>query len=121
MIRNSGAINAKVGGCDAVARAIVDLSGHVAMVENSGAISATGAKDAADNIAIDLIANNGGATVKQTAVASGATAPSITGNVRFGGGNDVFDIADGKMTGNTHFRSEEHQSELRSLNRVSYA
>src|SRR3546814_5250543 len=84
MIRNSGASNAKVGGDDAVARAIVDLTGHVAMVENSGAISATGAKDAADNIAIDLSANNGGATVKQTAVASGATAPSITGNVPFG-------------------------------------
>src|SRR3546814_11366941 len=82
MVRNSGAINAKVGGDDAVARAIVDLSGHVAMVENSGAISATGATDAADNIAIDLSANNGGATVKQTAVASGATAPSIPRQAR---------------------------------------
>src|SRR3546814_13608887 len=82
------------------------------MVENSGAISATGAKDAADNIAIDLSANNGGATVKQTAVASGATAPSITGNVRFGGGNDVFDIADGKMTGNTSFGGGDNQLKL---------
>src|SRR3546814_15159776 len=112
MIRNSGAINAKVGGDDAVARAIVDLSGHVAMVENSGAISATGAKDAADNIAIDLSANNGGATVKQTAVASGATAPSITGNVRFGGGNDVLELADGKMTGTTSFGGGDNQHNL---------
>jgi len=112
MIRNSGAINAKVGGDDAAARAIVDLSGNVDLVENSGAISATGAKDAADNIAIDLSANAGGATVKQTAVASGATAPSITGNVRFGGGNDVFDIADGKMAGSTSFGGGDNQLKL---------
>ncbi|WP_432770590.1 MAG: autotransporter outer membrane beta-barrel domain-containing protein [Sphingopyxis sp.] len=104
LIRNSGTIAAKTGGDNGVARAIVDLSGNVDLVENSGTISASGALASSDrNVAIDLSANGGGATVKQTAVASGVTAPSIVGDVRFGGGNDVFDIADGSVKGNTYF------------------
>lgn len=112
LIRNSGTVNAKVGGDDATARAIVDLSGNVDMVENSGAISATGAKNAADNIAIDLTANAGGATVKQIAVGEGKTAPSITGDVRFGSGDDVFDIADGTVKGNTSFGAGNNRLKL---------
>lgn len=104
LIRNSGTIAAKTGGDGGTARGIVDLSGNVDMVENSGTISATGALASSDrNIAIDLSANGNGATVKQTAVASGVTAPSIVGDVRFGGGNDVFDIADGSVKGNSFF------------------
>jgi hypothetical protein len=112
LIRNSGAITAKAG-ADGTARAIVDLSGTVDMVENSGLISASGATATSDrNIAIDLTANAGGATVKQTAVASGITAPSIVGDVRFGGGNDIFDIADGSMKGNTSFGAGANQLKL---------
>ncbi|HEY0596192.1 autotransporter outer membrane beta-barrel domain-containing protein [Sphingopyxis sp.] len=104
LIRNSGSITAKTGGDNGTARGIVDLSGKVTTVENSGAISATGALASSDrNIAIDLSANTTGATVKQTAVASGITAPSIVGDVRFGGGNDTFDIADGSMKGDSFF------------------
>src|SRR3546814_17228539 len=44
LIRNSGAIAAKTGGDGGTARAIVDLSGTVATVENRGTISATGAQ-----------------------------------------------------------------------------
>ena len=111
-IRNSGTVNAKSGGKDATARAIVDLSGNVDLVENSGTISATGTKDGGDTIAIDLSANGSGATIKQVAVADGKTAPSITGDIRFGGGNDVFDIADGKVTGNTAFGAGDNQMTL---------
>lgn len=104
LIRNSGSILAKTGGDAGTARAIIDLSGNVDAVENSGTISATGALASSDrNIAIDLSANNGGATVRQTAVASGIAAPAIIGDVRFGGGNDVFDIADGSVKGTTFF------------------
>ena len=104
LIRNSGTIAAKTGGDNGTARGIVDLSGKVALVENSGTISATGALATSDrNIAIDLSANTSGATVKQTVVATGVTAPSIVGDVRFGGGNDVFDIADGSVKGNSFF------------------
>ncbi|HWW57431.1 MAG TPA: autotransporter domain-containing protein [Sphingopyxis sp.] len=104
LIRNSGTIAAKTGGDNGTARAIVDLSGNVDTVENSGTISATGALASSNrNVAIDLSANAAGATVKQTAVASGIAAPSIVGDVRFGGGNDVFDIADGSVKGNSFF------------------
>ena len=104
LIRNSGSITAKTGGDNGTARAIVDLSGKVGTVENSGTISATGALASSDrNIAIDLSANSTGATVKQTAVAAGVTAPSIIGDVRFGSGNDIFDIADGSVKGNSFF------------------
>lgn len=113
LIRNSGSISAKAGGDAATARAIVDLSGNVDMVENSGAISASGALASSDrNIAIDLSANGGGATVKQTAVASGVTAPSITGDVRFGTGNDIFDIADGSVKGNSYFGAGDNRLAL---------
>lgn len=104
LIRNSGTIAAKTGGDTGTARAIVDLSGKVATVENSGAISATGALASSDrNIAIDLSSNTTGATVKQTAVASGVAAPSIVGDIRFGSGNDVFDVADGSVKSNSFF------------------
>lgn len=104
LIRNSGSITAKAGGDNGTARGIVDLSGTVTTIENSGTISATGALATSDrNIAIDLSANNAGTTVKQTAVAAGIAAPSIVGDVRFGGGNDIFDIADGSVKGNSYF------------------
>lgn len=113
LIRNSGAITAKAGGDNGTARAIVDLSGNVATVENSGTISATGAlATSGRNIAIDLSANNGGATVKQTVVATGIAAPSIVGDVRFGGGNDLFDIADGTVKGNSFFGAGNNRLSL---------
>ena len=113
LIRNSGSIAAKTGGDGGTARAIVDLSGTVDTVENSGTISASGALASSDrNIAIDLSANGNGATVKQTAVASGITAPSIVGDVRFGGGNDVFDIADGSVKGNSFFGAGDNKLAL---------
>lgn len=104
MIRNSGTVSAKAAGTDGTARGIVDLSGNVGLVENSGTITATGALGTSDrNIAIDLSANTGGASVKQTAVASGITAPSIVGDIRFGVGNDLIDIADGSVKGDSFF------------------
>ncbi|BBB11751.1 autotransporter outer membrane beta-barrel domain-containing protein [Sphingopyxis sp. FD7] len=113
LIRNSGTIAAKTGGDNGTARAIVDLSGNVDMVENSGAISASGAAATSDrNIAIDLSANGAGATVRQTAVAADKTAPSIVGDVRFGSGNDVFDIADGSVKGDSFFGSGNNRFAL---------
>ena len=64
------------------------------------------------NIAIDLSANAGGATVRQTAVAAGITGPSIIGDVRFGAGNDVFDVADGTVSGNAIFGAGTNQLKL---------
>jgi len=102
-ISNSGKITASAG-TDAFAVAIVDKAGTITLIENSGGIGAATAKPGADKaVAIDLRANSSGATVRQTLVAATAAAPVITGNVLFGSGSDVFDIADGTMTGTTRF------------------
>lgn len=104
-LRNAGTIKAATGEAGA-ATAIVDRSGTLGLIENSGAITASGAKaDSGRNIAIDLSANTAGATVRQTAVAAGFTPPSIVGAIRFGSGADVLDIADGTVTGDTDFGS----------------
>jgi hypothetical protein len=102
-IRNSGTIRAAASGADGSATAIVDRSGGVTLVENSGRISASGALATSDhNVAIDLSASTG-ATVRQTAVAATATAPSIVGDIRFGAGNDILDVADGTVRSSTRF------------------
>lgn len=103
-IRNAGTIKATTTGEDGAATAILDRSGTLALVENSGAISASGAAaDSGRNVAIDVSGTGTGVTVRQTVVAAGITAPSIVGDVLFGAGDDVFDIADGTVTGNTSF------------------
>ncbi|WP_417596267.1 autotransporter outer membrane beta-barrel domain-containing protein [Parasphingorhabdus sp.] len=113
IIRNSGTISAKAGGNEATAIAIVDKSGSVDLVENSGAISASGALAASErNVAVDLSANNTGAILRQTAVAANAKAPSIMGDVRFGSGDDLFDIADGSVKGNSSFGNGDNQLKL---------
>lgn len=111
-LTNSGTIKAVAAGTasanGAGVTAILDRSGELDLINNAGAISATGAS-AGNNVAIDLTANNSGTRVGQTVVASGVTAPSITGDVRFGNGNDIFDIADGSMTGDTSFGNGANQ------------
>ena len=103
ILRNSGEIKASTG-TDGTATAIIDRSGSLGLIENSGAITASGAAATSTrNVAIDLSANTTGATVKQTAVAASFAAPSITGDIKFGTGSDTLDIADGKLTGNVSF------------------
>lgn len=112
-VRNSGTIKATVSGDDGAATAILDRSGGLDVVENSGAISAGGADEDSDrNVAIDLSANANGATVRQTEVASGKDAPSIKGDVRFGAGDDVFEIADGTVSGNVTFGAGSNELAL---------
>lgn len=111
-ISNSGTIKASAGGTasanGAGTVAILDRSGEVDLINNSGTISATGAA-AGSNVAIDLSANTTGSRIGQTVVASGVAAPSITGDIRLGTANDVFDIADGTVTGDTSFGAGSNQ------------
>ncbi|MGA1799249.1 autotransporter domain-containing protein [Sphingomonas sp. 4RDLI-65] len=103
-IRNSGTIKATAQAADGTAIAILDRSGTVSLVENSGGIGAAGALATSErNIAIDLSANAAGAIVRQTLVATGIAAPAIVGDVRFGSGNDLFEVADGTVTGTARF------------------
>ncbi len=89
---------------DGTAYAIRDLSGTLGLIENSGAISATGADATTTrNVAIDLSARTGNSIVRQTAVAAGVTAPTITGDIRFGSGSDLLELLDGGFAGNVSF------------------
>jgi hypothetical protein len=98
-LRVSGTVKATAAGTSGTAIGVIDRSGTLALVENSGTISASGAAtDSGRNVAFDLSANTTGVTLRQTVVAT-ATAPSITGDVRFGTGNDLFDVADGSVKG----------------------
>ena len=89
---------------DGSAYAILDRSGTLGLVENSGSISAAGAlAGSGRNVAIDLSARTGDSTIRQTVVGAGISAPSITGDIRFGSGSDLLEIADGKVAGNVSF------------------
>jgi hypothetical protein len=102
-LRNARTITA-TGIKDGSAYAILDRSGTLALVENSGVIGASGADAASTrNVAIDLSARSGDSTVRQTVVAAGITAPSITGAILFGSGNDRLELLDGAMTGLVSF------------------
>lgn len=96
-IKISGAVGATASSDeDGTAIAILDSSGTVSSLSNTGAISATGG---ATNIAIDLSANSSGITLTQAAASSTATAPTITGDIRLGSGNDALTVSAGLITG----------------------
>ena len=102
-ITNSGKI-AATAAVDGSAVAIADNSGTLSLVVNSGAISATSANTGVNKaVAVDLTANGSGATVRQTVVAANAAAPTLSGDLLFGAGPDVLDLADGSVTGATRF------------------
>jgi hypothetical protein len=104
-IRNSGVIRATTNDAkDGTAVAIRDLSGGVTAIDNSGTISG--------QTAIDLSANTSGVTVKQTVVAAGVAAPIISGDVKFGSGSDLFDVADGTVAGKLNFGAGDNRLTL---------
>ena len=107
-LRNGGTIKATATGATAVA--ILDRTGNLTLVENTGAIGAAGA-DAARSIAIDLSANTSGAIVRQTAPTSGA-APAIVGAIRFGSGADRLDLAAGSVVGDVTFGAGSNRLEM---------
>jgi hypothetical protein len=109
-IQNSGTISAALSGSAGTAGAIVDNSGSVNLIQNSGSISVANAAALGDSaIAVDLRANTSGATVQQIAAATGKPAPSISGNVLFGSGNDVLDVSAGTVTGAARFGAGNNQ------------
>jgi len=100
-ITNAGTIAATASGTAANAYAILDKSGTLTSVANTGAISATGSS--ATNVAIDLSAATANSSVTQAAPASGTATPSITGDIRFGSGNDTLTVSAGAVAGNVSF------------------
>lgn len=106
-LKNSGSIGAEENGGLHDARAIVDLSGKLSFIDNSGSIAAvvntaTGVTQTGKTIAIDLSANNTGAVIVQRKINSGDT-PKITGDVLFGGGADRLQLLGGTFAGTVNF------------------
>lgn len=86
------------------AYAIRDLSGTLGLIENSATISATGAAAGSGrNIAIDLTARSDDSIVRQIVVSPSVAAPTITGDIRLGSGNDLVEVLDGALAGNIFF------------------
>lgn len=100
------------------ATAILDASGTVSALSNTGKISASGGKDGA-NVAIDLSANSGGVTLTQATASSTATAPSITGDIRLGSGNDVMTVSVGSISGNISLGAGANQFALSGASSIT--
>lgn len=112
VLRNSRSITANTVTAGS-AFAILDRSGTLGLIENSGTISATGAEAGSTrNVAIDLSARTGDSIIRQTVVAAGITAPTITGDVRFGSGSDLLELADGGLSGNVFFGGGTNRLQL---------
>lgn len=118
-LSNSGSIKAVLSSPgEGAAYAIQDKSGTLTTLNNTGFIAVTGSSSD-DLRAIDLTANTTGVTIKQylnaidkkaqdaEKAASGYNPnnptiyTSITGNIHTGSGNDVLDVASGRIYGNS--------------------
>jgi uncharacterized protein with beta-barrel porin domain len=85
---------------DGTAIAILDSSGTVSSLSNTGAISASGG---GTNTAIDLSANSSGVTLTQALADEDASAPGIIGDIRLGSGDDVMTVSAGTIAGDVSF------------------
>lgn len=106
-LRNGGTIGAEQTGGLHDARAIVDQSGSVTLVENSGVIRSvittpTGVTQTGRTVAIDLSANTTGAIVRQRKFDT-VDAPQIGGDVLFGSGDDRLELTAGALAGTMSF------------------
>jgi outer membrane autotransporter protein len=102
-LRNSGTIEALLTSGAQDARAVVDLSGTLGLVENTGVIRAvstpkTGSTALGQAVALDLRANSAGAMMRQTK-ATATSQPEIVGDVLFGAGDDRLELLGGTLTG----------------------
>lgn len=103
-LTNHGTISATITGAKGSATAVLDAAGALALVENTGLISATfapadGAAVEGQAVALDLRANTAGVTVRQTAHSVESVVPTIRGDVLFGAGPARMELLAGQMTG----------------------
>ena len=109
-LQNSGGISALLVGRTGEAIAILDRSGNLNQLNNTGAITAIGtnsdglAEEPTDFslIAIDVSANANGFILNQNN-GDGTATPSITGDILLGSGNDALTISAGSITGDIAF------------------
>ncbi|WP_404711574.1 autotransporter domain-containing protein [Sphingomonas sp. MMS24-J13] len=96
-IANSGTIVATPFDTTNTAYAILDSSGTLTKVSNTGTIS-TGSNATATLHAIDVSANTTGFTYTQSQNSSTTTAPALIGAITTGSGNDVISSSAGAIT-----------------------
>ena len=107
-LQNSGGISALLVGRTGEAIAVLDRSGNLNQLNNTGAISALGTNSDTQTagttdfslIAIDVSANTNGFTLNQTAA---TTLPSIIGDIRLGSGDDSLLVSAGSIIGDVDF------------------
>lgn len=107
MLRNTGAITADQVGGQQDGRAVVDRSGSLTYIENSGVIRGSAAAKSGETaagrgIAIDLSVNTAGAVVRQAKVGDDDK-PQIVGDILFGAGADRLELLGGTMSGTMSF------------------
>ncbi len=96
-ITNSGTISATTPVTGGLATAILDQSGTLTAVTNTGTITTSDTDSNA--VAINAAANASGFTYTQAPASSTATAPTLTGSITTGSGNDVIAASAGTITG----------------------
>lgn len=95
-IANSGTIRASVGFGTGNATAILDTTGGLTSITNTGTISASDA--AGTGRAIDVSANSSGFSYTQSLASEGAVAPSLSGAILTGSGNDSIAASAGTIS-----------------------
>jgi hypothetical protein len=110
IIRNGGTLTAIVAGSSGSAAAIVDHAGSLTRLENTGTITAglvlPNASQVTVNsqtVAIDDSANTTGFSLLNYQSSGVTTAPTITGAIKMGSGNDSVDVEAGSITGDLSF------------------
>lgn len=104
-LNNAGTIDAVEIGDSASVQAVVDHSGSISTVTNTGSILANlspalpGEITTGKAIALDLSANTTGVTLLQTLGATSSTTPAIAGDVLLGSGQNSVDIEFGTLRG----------------------
>jgi hypothetical protein len=111
-LTNSGTIRAGASGDTAVATAVLDRSGTLATITNQGSISATSGGAADTRVALDLSANGTGVTLTQSKASATAAAPSISGMIKLGQGNDSIAASAGTIAGDIGFGGGNDQLAL---------
>lgn len=127
VLANSGTISASISSPgEGAAYAIQDLSGTLTTIENTGFITVSGSSTD-DLRAIDLSANTSGVTIKQYLndldelaqeneqaeddydAASATVYTAITGDIHTGSGNDILDVASGRIYGDSYLNAGNDQ------------
>lgn len=105
VLQNANVISATVSGQKADVAAVIDRSGSVTEVENTGTITATRTLTdlnqtvTGHNTALDLSQNTTGVHLIQSSPAGATLTPAITGAVSLGSGADRVEILAGTLTG----------------------